>query len=153
MPEIAPNLGAYTFDEVLTTVHHYMQLETDKRQIRRIITRNVGSEKNPLIRVIPLFIKIQVLRIVFGNSGPLLYSGVLTNLGAVRLPEEFSRFIQGFRFVAPPPDPRFKINAAMISYNDRLMFNFGSLVDNTEFEKEFFSFLVNEGIHVKILNQ
>lgn len=153
MPEITPNLGAYTFDEILTTVHHYMQLETDKRQIRRIITRNVGSEKNPLIRIIPLFIKIGVLRIVFGKSGPLLYSGVLTNLGAVRLPEAYDPYMEGFRFTAPPPDPRFKINAAVVSYKDRLLINFGSLIESNEFEQEFIRFLIQQDIQVKILTQ
>lgn len=152
MPEIAPKLGAYSFDEILNTVHHYMQLETDKRQIRRIITRNVGGEKNPLIRIIPLLIKVPVLAVIFNKAGPLLYSGVLTNLGPVRLPEEYNQYIKGFQFVAPPPDPRLKINAAMVSYGDRLILNIGSQVNTTEFEKEFFQFLTREKINLKILN-
>ena len=55
MPEIDPRLGEYSFEEITRIVHHYMQLETDKRQIMRIIRRNVGGEKNLMVRAIPLF--------------------------------------------------------------------------------------------------
>ena len=39
MPEIDPSLGAYTFEEICKTVHHYMQLETDQQQNRRNLWR------------------------------------------------------------------------------------------------------------------
>lgn len=151
MPEIDPRFGAYSFDEIAATVHHYMQLETNVRQIQRIIARNVGGEKNPLIRIVPLLLKIPILILLFNNSGPLLYSGVLTNLGAVKLHNSLDNYIQGFRFIAPPPDPRIRINGALVSYKDRLILSFGNQTTNTSFERDFFKFLVEDKIHVKIL--
>ncbi len=153
MPEIDPRLGAYSFKEILSIVHHYMQLETDKRQIQRIISRNVGGEKNPLIRIMPLIVKVPALYFMYKNAGPLLYSGVLTNLGLVKTPEYYDPYIESFQFVAPPPDPALKINSAIISFKDKLLFTFGNQTLTREFEKEFFRYLVEQGIHVKILNQ
>lgn len=153
MPEIDPKLGAYSFDEITRIVHHYMQLETERRQIQRIITRNVGGEKNPLIRITPLLLKVPTLALIFNKSGPLLYSGVLTNLGLVRLPNAYKEYVRGFRFVAPPPDPKLKINAAVVSCNDRLILTFGNQTNTNEFEKEYFNFILQENIRVKILSQ
>ncbi|MEA1878122.1 MAG: hypothetical protein U9N86_14835 [Bacteroidota bacterium] len=153
MPEIDPRLGAYSFDEITSIVHHYMQLETDHRQIQRIIRRNVGGEKNPIIRVIPLVLKIMVLTLMFKNSGPKLYSGVLTNLGPVKISADYSKFIKRFRFIPPPPDPSIKVNSALISYNDSLVLCFGNQSSSTKFEKEFLRFLKNEGLKITILNQ
>ena len=152
MIEIDPRLGAYSFDEIIQTVHHYMQLETDRKQIQRIITRNVGGERHPLIRVMPLMIKVPMLYLFYKNSGPLLYSGVLTNLGMVKLPESYDPYIKSFRFVAPPPDPGLKVNSAVVSYKDKMIFTFGNQSKSKDFEKEFFRFLVEIGIQVKILN-
>jgi len=152
MPEIDPRLGAYSFDEIIQTVHHYMQLETDRKQIQRIITRNVGGERHPLIRVMPLLIKVPMLYLIFKNSGPLLYSGVLTNLGMVKMPDSYDPYIKSFRFVAPPPDPGLKVNSAVVSYKNKMIFTFGNQSKSKNFEKEFFRFLMEIGIHVKILN-
>lgn len=151
MPEIDPRLGAYSFDEITRVVHHYMQLETDHRQIQRIIRRNVGGEKNPIIRAIPLAIKVFVLKLIFNSSGPLLYSGVLTNLGSVTLPESLANKIQRFRFTPPPPDPSIRVNSALISFQDSLILCFGNQSNSTKFEKEFIRFLQQEGLSIKIL--
>ncbi len=152
MPEIDPRLGAYNFDEIARIVHHYMQLETDHRQIQRIIRRNVGGEKNPIVRVIPLMIKVLYLTFVYKNSGPKLYSGVLTNLGQVTIPKEFEQYIKRFRFNPPPPDPSLRVNSALISFHDSLVLCFGNHSTSTKFEKEFLRYLKQEGLNIKILN-
>ncbi|MCK5821179.1 MAG: hypothetical protein KAH17_04815 [Bacteroidales bacterium] len=152
MPEIDPRLGAYSFDEITSIVHHYMQLETDHRQIQRIIRRNVGGEKNPIIRIIPLILKVMVLTLMFKNSGPKLYSGVLTNLGPVKISADYTKFIKRFRFIPPPPDPSIKVNSALISYHDSLVLCFGNQSTSTKFEREFLRFLKNEGLNITILN-
>jgi hypothetical protein len=56
-PEADMRLGLYSFDELLSRVHHRMKIEADRRELGRQITRNVGAEQAPVIRVAPLFIK------------------------------------------------------------------------------------------------
>ena len=151
MPEIDPSLGAYTFKDITRVVHNYMQLETDPRQIKRIIRRNVGSERNLMIRAIPLFLKVPVLKIAYKSFGPPLYSGILTNVGKVTLPESCAQYIKRFRFIAPPPDPQLKVCSAMISFQDKLVLTFGNHSISTEFEQEVISFLQKEGLNLKLL--
>jgi hypothetical protein len=50
-------LGPYSFEELLSQVHRRMQMEVDRRELGRQITRNVGAELMPVIRVTPLFVK------------------------------------------------------------------------------------------------
>jgi len=151
MPEIDARLGPYTFEQILKIVHHYMQLETEPIQIQRIITRNVASEKNVLVRAIPLILKVIVLKAAFKNAGPNLYSGVLTNMGNIRFTDATADFIQSIRITAPPPDPMLRINSALISYNNNMVLTFGNQSNSKEFEQEFIKFLQNEDIQVSVL--
>src|SRR6187397_369592 len=80
-PEIDLSLGAYSFEEIVKTVHHIMQLETDKKLINKMIARNVGAERNIWLKNTPLFIKSLILYLTYTSAGPSLYSGVITNLG------------------------------------------------------------------------
>jgi len=58
MPEIDLRLGHYTFEEITRIVHYKMKLETDRKLINKIITRNVRSEKNPFVRAYHLLSRI-----------------------------------------------------------------------------------------------
>jgi len=151
MPEIDPNLGEYTFEEITRLVHHYMQLETDRRQIKRIIRRNVGGERNLMVRAIPLLMKVPVLALAYKNFGPPLYSGILTNVGKATVPEDISPYISKFGFIAPPPDPKLKICSAMISYQDKLVLSFGNHSKSIKFERDVIRFLQDEGLNLKII--
>lgn len=61
MPEADMRLGRYSFEELLKTVHHQLQLETDKKLIKKMISRHVAGEKNYLVRTIPLAHPVKAL--------------------------------------------------------------------------------------------
>jgi NRPS condensation-like uncharacterized protein len=151
MPEIDMRLGTYSFEEILKTVHHNMKLLSDKKQILKIIYRNVRSEKNIFVRLFPLFFKNIVLSILFKSLGTKLYSGVITNLGKVNLPEEFSSHIDSFRFIAPPAPKLVKKNMAVISYNNKTIISFGDNSGSKQFEQKYIRFLIGKGLNIKVL--
>jgi hypothetical protein len=127
-----------------------MQLETDIKLINKILSRNVGSEKNLFVRGIPLFIKSLILRHKFYSVGANQYSGVLTNLGRVELPQKLEDKIEYFAFIPPPPNKKLKVNCAVVGYGDWLMISFGSIIRSAALEGNYLRFLAREGIHVKI---
>jgi NRPS condensation-like uncharacterized protein len=100
MPGIDLRLGHYTFDEVVKTVYHQMTLETDKKLIGKMISRNVGGEKHPLIRRVPLFLKTLILSKLY-ETGTKQYSGVVTNMGKIDLHPEINGLIHKFIFIPP----------------------------------------------------
>ena len=150
LPEIDLRLGHYTFDEIIKIVHHKMKLETDEKLINKIIARNVGSERNLLVRGIPLFFKNLILRHKYYSQGANQYSGVMTNLGKIELPADLMDKIGYFVFIPPPPNKKLKINCGVIGFKDKLVISFGNITDSNDLEKKFFRFLAGEGIHVKL---
>jgi len=150
MPEIDTRLGMYSFDEIVKTVHHKMRLETDEKLISKIISRNVGSEKKLFVRGIPLLIKNLVLRYKYYTEGANQYSGVVTNLGKINVPEQIQDKIDYFVITPPPPNKKLKINCGIAGFNDKLALSFGNITRSKEPERRFLSFLTREGIHVRI---
>ncbi len=52
-PEADMRLGPYSLEELVQRVHHSMQMEVDRRELSRQITRNVGAELRPVVRATP----------------------------------------------------------------------------------------------------
>ncbi|GAB4312822.1 MAG: hypothetical protein Kow00127_03500 [Bacteroidales bacterium] len=150
LPEIDPRLGKWTFDEILKTVFHKMQLETDEKLISKIISRNVGSEKKWFVRGIPLFIKNIVLRYKYYTEGADQYSGVVTNLGKIEVPETIRNRIDYFVVTPPPPNRKLKVNCGIAGFGNQLAISFGNITRSKELEQAFLKFLTGEGIHVRI---
>lgn len=149
MPEIDLRLGEYTFEELTKTVYHQMKLETDKKLINKMISRNVGSERNIVIKSIPLILKSLVLSRVYKQS-VRKYSGVITNLGKIDFSPEINKLINRFVFIPPPANTRLKVNCGVVGFNNHLVLSFGNITKSKALEKVFFSFLVSQGIPVKI---
>lgn len=152
LPGINLELGAYSFEEIVKNVHHLMQLETEKKLISKIISRNVGAERNVLVKNIPLFIKSLILYFKYKSSGTSLYSGVLTNLGKIVLPGEISQLIDHFVFIPPPPDKTLKVNCGVAGFGDKLIVAFGNITQSKKLEQRFFKMLSGHGIPVKMIH-
>ncbi len=150
MPEIDLRQGHYTFDEIIKTVYHQMQLETDEKLVNKIIARNVGSEKKLYIRSIPLFLKSFILYLKYYSLGTSQYSGVITNLGRTIFPPAQSEYIDYFIATPPPPNKKLKINCGIIGFQDKLVLSFGNITKSKELEKRFLKFLIDQGIKVKL---
>jgi len=149
MPEIDMRLGHYTFEEIIKTVYHQIQLETDEKLINKNISRNVGSEKKIYVRSIPLVIKSMILKMKHKSLGPSQYSGVVTNLGKAKLPVETEDMIDHFIITPPPPNNLLKINCGIIGFDDKLLLSFGNITTSGEFEQKFLEFLEARDIQVQ----
>jgi len=150
MPEIDFRLGTYSFEEVLKIVYHKMQLETDEKLISKIISRNVGSEKKIFIRGIPIWVKSLVLFFKYYTEGANQYSGVVTNLGKIGLPESIRDKVASFAITPPPPNKKLKINCGVVGYGDNLVLSFGNITRSKDFEQKYLQFLSGQGINVKL---
>lgn len=151
MPEIDFRLGQYTFDEIVKIVHHRMQLETDEKLISKIMARNVSSERNLLVRGIPIWLKNLLLYSAYYSKGANLYSGVLSNLGKIQLPDALRNKIDYLAISPPPPNKRLKINCGVIGFEDKLTLSFGNMTDSKVFERKFLRFLSQQGVRIRII--
>lgn len=149
LPGIDMRLGAYTFEEIIKIVYHQMQLETDKKLINKMISRNVSGEKNAVVRSLPLFIKSFFLSHLY-TVGTKQYSGVVTNMGKIDFGTKVNGLIDQVIFTAPPPNKVLKINCAVAGFGENLTLSFGNITTSRILEKYFLTFLTKQGVPVKI---
>ena len=153
MPEIDLRLGRYTFEEIIRIVYHFMQTETDKKLIYRIITQNVKPESNLFIRIMPLFIKDIVLNFAYNTFGPTKFTSVLSNMGVVRMPGECEDLIESFSIIPPPPNKKTRVSCGVVSYGTKMRITFANISESVELERRFFSLLASRGINIKLINK
>jgi len=147
-PGIDPRLGDFTFEEIIKKVHHYMRLELDHRDIRRQISRNVGSERKMYVRVLPLFIKVPALKFFYTKVSSLRSTLTFSNLGRVNLPEAMIPLVKSYQFI-PPPHKRSR-SVTSIAYNGKTHIVFGSTLRDRSLETRFFRKIRKMGIAVSI---
>ncbi len=148
-PGIDPRLGEYTFAEIVAHVRGYMRYYINEKFLRGDITTNASTQKNPFIRVVPLFIKDFVVRTFYTKVQDKNSSAGLTNMGRLIVPESMKPYIERFDIYMGQPFSR-RTNCAIISFEDTLTINFASSIVEVDVERYFFRKLVQEGISVKI---
>lgn len=148
-PGIDPRLGEYTFEEIVTHVRNYMRYYVNEKFLRGDITTNAATQRNPFIRIVPLFIKDYVVRTFYTKVQDRNSSAGLTNMGAMTVPESMKPFIERFDIYMGQPFSN-RTNCAIISFEDVLTINFASSIVEADVERYFFRKLIQDGIHVKI---
>ncbi len=148
-PEIHPGTGDYSFDEICKVVYHQMGIELTPQRMCARMTTNVNSEKITAVKVMPLFVKNIIMKLVFNAVGERKSTLTLSNLGAVQLPEEMKPYIRRFDFVISPQASA-PHNSAVISYGDTLVLNFIRNTMEPTLEAKFHEVMRRHGIHMKV---
>ena len=148
-PSIDPRLGHYTFGELCSAVKHHMGLEVTPKFMSSMIATNVDSEKMLIVRIMPLFLKNLVMKLVFLAVGERKSCLSLSNLGQVKVPEEMKPYIDRFDFIlgvqASAP-----YNVGVISWEDTLYINFIRNIQEPDLESHFHAVLRDMGMDVMV---
>ena len=148
-PCIDPALGEYTFPEILSQVRHFMKLHVNRQELQAAFTGNVRFTRNRLLRIIPVFLKNPVMALNYRLLGVRPYSCTYTNPGAFAVPPEMEPHIRRMEVILGQATvPR--CHCASISYRDTMEITFAGTQRETDTEREFFRFLIREGIPVRI---
>ncbi len=146
---IDPNLGEYSFDELLSQTHHQLALASDKKNLNAMITAYLRAEQNPFLKITPLFIKDFGINIGFSLTAEQSTTALLTNLGAVSLPDDMKPYVEKLMFM-PCPGLRNASRLGVATVNDKMVITFSDSFSETSVEREFFTHFVKKGLHVKI---
>ena len=148
-PGIDSRLGEYSFQEILTQLTHYMGQHVNDKELASWMAYNVGAERNPLVRITPLFVKKLALMIAFRMQGDEYSSTTLSNLGLVQLPPEMANFVDRIDFFLGRANKR-RCNATATSFGGRIFIDFSRTFVEADIERRFFSELVRMGIPVQV---
>jgi hypothetical protein len=142
-------LGHYEFREILERVQCQLKLSLTRKELDRQIWRNVRGESLIMPRLVPLCIKNCVLRTIARVKADTPFSGSLSNLQRITMPEPFAAHIRRFDLV-PSRNRSVGATIAVISWKDVLSITVGSLVQDRSFERFFFRALSDTGIPVLV---
>lgn len=148
-PVVNPGMGEFTFREILEEVRNYMKYNVNQKHLAANIHTNLAVQQNPLVRVVPLFIKDIVVRSTYRRVSDRQSTAGMTNLGIVALPEKMKPYIERFEVLMGQPFSN-RTNVAVVSYANNLTVSFSSSIEESEVERLFFCHLVKDGISVKI---
>ena len=148
IPSIDPRMGEYTFEEVCRTVTYHMGMELTAKRMAAHFTTNVNDERMMIVKVMPLFIKNLVMKMVFNAVGERTSCLSMSNLGAVQLPESMKPYVTRFDFVLSAPSSR-PYNCSMISYGDLLNLSFTRYTREPVLEAAFYRVARELGLHVR----
>ena len=97
----------------------------------------------------PVFLKNPVMALNYYLLGVRPYSCTYTNPGAFTVPPEMAAHIRGAEVILGQATvPR--CHCASISYGDTMEITFAGTQAETDTERDFFRFLVREGIPVRV---
>lgn len=148
-PYIDPALGEYTFQEIVSQVRHYMRLHVNRQELQAAFTGKVRFARKPLLQIVPVFVKNPVMSLNYRLHGVRPYSCTYTNPGIFTVPETMETHITGIEVILGQATvPR--CHCASISYGNTMEITFAGTQKETDTEREFFRFLIREGIPVRI---
>jgi NRPS condensation-like uncharacterized protein len=148
-PSIDPAQGEYTFPEIVELVHHFLRYEGTKKHLQSQVAANVRYARNPLIRMLPLAIKNNIIFLGYALMGPVLFTSTLSNLGLIEVPEEMKAHVDSFGITLGATRGT-NISCAVLGYRDDVKITFSRVISETEVERGFFRFLVEHGIPVHV---
>ena len=148
-PEILPRLGNYSLEEICAVIHHCMGAEITPKIMSTKIAANVSSERLMAVKLMPLFLKNMVMKIIFDTVGEKKSCLSLSNLGQVTLPEVMTPYVKRMDFIlgvqATAP-----YNCGAISYGDTLYINFIRNIREPDLERHFYWVLQSLQLPVQV---
>lgn len=131
--------------EIIKVVNEEFKKNLDKENIKNKMNNMAILEDIFILRLIPIFIKDFILRYAYKWTD-FYQTMTLSNIGIINVPKIYQDHIDYFDvFISTS-----KIQICMCSYLDKLLLSFSSQFINSEIEKNFFRYLVNEGVNITI---
>lgn len=113
-----------------------MTSQLSKDQLASIMAYNVKTQNSWYFRMIPMSVKLALMRLAYRFFGESNNTITVTNLGNVRLPEEMQPHVESFD-VTLTPRVRSPYNCAILSYDGQLSIRISRFPKESELEEIF----------------
>jgi NRPS condensation-like uncharacterized protein len=148
-PGINPKYGEYSLREICKAVKGFMMLEVDDKKLRAKFSSNVKVEKNILLRLCPLILKIPIMKLSFRVLGDKQTSSCFSNLGLANLPSPMAEAVKHIDFILGPLQLN-RLVASCLTHQNELRIHFTRTLKESEIERNFFCSLVEMGLPVTL---
>ena len=134
-----------TFEDILESVKEQFAKELSKDVIEAKLNDLVSLEKNPILRLVPLEIKTPFL-LAGTTLGGRSITAIYSNVGIIRMPEEYRKYIQRFGLFASTDS----LQLCSCSFGDEMVLSFSSKIPNGNIERNFVEKLKKEQVSCEI---
>jgi hypothetical protein len=149
IPELDPRLGDYHLDEIISIVHHKVGITATKKNMSKMIETNVSDERKVALRLVPLFIKNLIMKMVFNSVGEKKSCLSFSNLGKIYLPDIMTQYVNRIDFILGP-QAQAPYNCSAYTYNGILNVTFSRNIKESRLETYFFRELQALGIEATV---
>lgn len=137
-----------SFDGIIKFVKSDFEKMLTHEEISKTMSANVKLGNNPIIKVIPLFLKLPIVKLSYLEIRKYTTT-TFSNIGRIGIIGEYQKYIDKFLMLIAPETVE-KIKCSSCSFNNNLVFTFTSAMQDTEVEKEFCEKLKEEGINISV---
>lgn len=120
----------------------------EKEKLQHSLSQNVGTQRNPILRAVPMVLKKPVLKIGY-NRGQQNYVCSVSNLGVIKFPDEIQPFVDRFDVLLGGTPDRY-IACGLVSDGTYMNISFTGAAKETPVERDFFRILTSDGLRVRI---
>ena len=136
------------FDQILICVRKNFEEKLQKQEIEKTMSSNVRLGINPFIRITPLILKNILVRAIYIEIRKYV-TITFSNIGRMGIIGKYKNYIEYFMMLLSPEQVE-KIKCSACTFEDKMVFSFTSILKDTSIEKEFYEFLINNGVNVEI---
>src|SRR5699024_10645830 len=138
-PEIDPRNNNCTFEEIVQSVKKQLEEQLTEDNLRARVTYNVQLERKLIVRILPLFLKQLLMKIVFFLNEKST-SITISNLWIITVPQQMASYIERFDCILSPRKNS-PYNCGITSYGDKIYINFIRDTKQDVLEWQFFELL------------
>ncbi|PTI40954.1 hypothetical protein BU056_05675 [Staphylococcus succinus] len=149
-PEINPNEDEYTLHKIVKSIKEQMDKGLETENLKARIQKNVSLQNNPVVKLLPLFLKEVILKKSFIYSEKTT-SLTVSNLGVINVPKEMDNYIESFNCLLNTRSET-PYNCGIISYKDKLYMNFIRNIEDPLLETEISNLLNKLCVKYKVDN-
>lgn len=136
------------FDDLLIFVKEFFEKNLKQEEIIKTMSANVKLGNNPFVKLIPLDLKKALVRASYLEIRKYTTT-TFSNIGRMGIIGKYKDYIDYFVMLIAP-EPVEKIKCSAISFENKIIFTFTSILNNNEIEKTFYEFLKSHKIEVEI---
>lgn len=137
-----------SFEDLVSQVQEYFKKELTKEGLEQRVSQYMKLERNPFLRVFPLEFKNLAMQLAVRLAKSEV-TAVFSNLGAVKLPQEYACYLQRFGVFTSTP----KVELSTCSFQDDLVISFASGFQNQNIERNFFRLLNKLGVESTLITE
>ena len=145
---LEPEEQGMEFEALMRKSIDQLNAQIGKEQFDATLAWNVNKQTKPIHRIVPLFIKVFLIRQVYLATAAATTT-TITNIGSIPIAEPYRPYVEKFYAMISMSKGQ-NLKAGIVSYANTLTVTFTSSLKSLNVQREFVKRLTDDGIEVAV---